>query len=56
MSKNSKMDDGGVSGMLNFDVIPVTGARGDTSLIRKRGWHEKAVDSHHTKLKSITRT
>lgn len=52
MSKNSKMDGGGVSGMSNFDVIPVTGAGGDTSLIRKRGWHEKAVDSHHKKLKS----
>jgi len=45
------MDGGGVSGMSNFDAIPVTGARGDTSLIRKRGWHEKAVDRHG----SITR-
>ena len=28
MSRNSKMDGGGVSGMSNFDAIPVTGARG----------------------------
>ena len=46
MSKNSKMDGGGVFGMSNFDAILVTGASGDTSLIRKRGWHEKAVDRH----------
>ena len=56
VSRNSKMDGGGVSGMSNFDAIPVTGARGDTSLIRKRGWHEKAVDSHHKKLHKAKQT
>ena len=41
---------------LDFDAIPVTGARGDTSLIRKRGWHEKAVDRHCKKLSEEKQT
>jgi len=49
MSKNSKMDGDGVTGMSNLVAIPMRGAARDTSLSRKRGWYEKAVERHTRK-------
>jgi hypothetical protein len=48
MSRNSKMENGAV-GMANLQNLPVRGAKGDTTLRRKRGFHEKFLDERKRK-------